>query len=64
MPRTKWPKKPVRLNGRELSPEEVEKFEKIYQPPLDAKERAVKQMYDNARPNNDHLTAWDPSTRR
>lgn len=64
MPRTKWPKKTVCLNGRELSPDEVEKFEKMYQPPLTAKERAIKQALDNARPNNDHLTVWDPSTRR
>lgn len=50
--RTKFPKQPVTFNGRELSPEEIIKFEAMYTPPLRGKELIAKQIRDSQVPDN------------
>lgn len=55
MPRTKFPEKIVRLNGRELSKEEVAELERIYKPPLTADERLQRQVIEGNLPDMSHF---------
>ena len=45
--RTKFPKQPVTLNGRILTPAEVAELEAMYTPPLRGKELIAKQIRDS-----------------
>lgn len=55
MPRTKFPPKEVKLNGRVLSESEIREFESKYQPPLTRQEIIERQSLDKAVPDMSHL---------
>lgn len=52
MARTRFPKSPRTFNGREMTEEEIAKYESMYKPPMTAKERIEKQMNDQQVPDN------------